>query len=66
MNEMPFYRMEDMSQIDPMVFQPFGAGPRNCIGMRFALIEVKMAIAKIVHKFTFKPAESTPVKAFFL
>nr|XP_039270251.1 cytochrome P450 3A5-like [Styela clava] len=53
-------RMRDMSQIDPMMFQPFGAGPRNCIGLRFALIEVKMALAKILHQFTIKPAENTP------
>ncbi|XP_077969321.1 cytochrome P450 3A21-like [Styela clava] len=53
-------RMRDMSQIDPMVYQPFGAGPRNCIGMRFALMEIKMSLAKLLHKFTFKPAENTP------
>lgn len=55
--------MEDMSQIDPMMYQPFGAGPRNCIGMRFAILEIKLSIAKIVHKFTFEPAEDTPVNS---
>ncbi|XP_077973979.1 cytochrome P450 3A11-like isoform X1 [Styela clava] len=53
-------RMEDMSQIDPMVFQPFGAGPRNCIGLRFAEMEIKMAFCQILHKFKIMPSEDTP------
>nr|XP_039265290.1 cytochrome P450 3A5-like [Styela clava] len=53
-------RMQDMSQIDPMVYQPFGAGPRNCIGMRFALLEIKLSLAKILQNFTIKPTENTP------
>uniref|UniRef100_H2ZPA6 Uncharacterized protein n=1 Tax=Ciona savignyi TaxID=51511 RepID=H2ZPA6_CIOSA len=44
-------RMEDMSKIDPMIYQPFGAGPRNCIGMRFALLEIKITFAKLLLKF---------------
>nr|XP_039269292.1 cytochrome P450 3A16-like [Styela clava] len=52
--------MRDMNQIDPMMFQPFGAGPRNCIGTRFALMEIKMSLAKLLYSFTFKPAENTP------
>jgi len=53
--------MEDMSKIDPMIFQPFGVGPRNCIGMRFALVEVKMAICKILLNFRLDTTEDTPV-----
>ena len=54
-------RFEDMTKIDPIIFQPFGAGPRNCIGMRFALMEIKMAICKTLQNFQLDVADDTPV-----
>jgi cytochrome P450 len=40
----------------------FGAGPRNCVGMRFAMEEMKIAICTMVQKFRFFPVKETPVR----
>lgn len=34
-----------------MAYMPFGGGPRNCIGMRFAIMEAKMAIINTMKRF---------------
>lgn len=34
-------------------FIPFAAGPRNCIGQQFALMEAKIILATLISKFNF-------------
>ncbi|CAG9805404.1 unnamed protein product [Chironomus riparius] len=45
--------------LDRCVFLPFGAGPRICLGMRFALLQSKAALAAIVHNFEISVNEKT-------
>lgn len=40
----------------PYTFLAFGQGPRACIGMRFAMLEMKVAVLEILKCFTFLPS----------
>uniref|UniRef100_A0A8C5RY43 unspecific monooxygenase n=1 Tax=Laticauda laticaudata TaxID=8630 RepID=A0A8C5RY43_LATLA len=55
------FSKENKENIDPYTYLPFGAGPRNCIGMRFALVTMKVAIAVIMQCFSFRVCKETPI-----
>ncbi|KAF7395383.1 hypothetical protein HZH68_009433 [Vespula germanica] len=45
----------------PMSYIPFGDGPRNCIGARFAVYQSKVGLIKILRKFKVETCEKTPI-----
>ncbi|XP_038676349.1 cytochrome P450 3A8-like [Scyliorhinus canicula] len=55
------FSKENREPRDPCIFLPFGMGPRNCIGMRFAQLSIKMALASLLQHLTLVPCEETPI-----
>lgn len=52
---------ENKDQLVPYTFLSFVAGPRNCVGMRFALLEMKLALANILSKYRINKCSNTKV-----
>ncbi|XP_011057396.1 PREDICTED: probable cytochrome P450 6a13 isoform X3 [Acromyrmex echinatior] len=46
-------------------YLPFGEGPRNCIGMRFALLQIKMGIIAFLKDHRVEICEKSPVPIKF-
>ncbi|CAB3239058.1 unnamed protein product [Arctia plantaginis] len=52
---------ENKHNIKPFSYMPFGLGPRNCIGSRFALCEVKVMLYQLLRKIKVSPCEKTTI-----
>ena len=53
------FSKEEKSARSAYAYQAFGQGPRSCIGMRFALLEVKVAVLAVLKEFTFLPGDKS-------
>lgn len=53
-------RFSPEKTINPLVYMPFGLGPRTCIGMRFAQLEVKLMMIKLLRKYDILATTNIP------
>ncbi|KAK8764331.1 hypothetical protein V5799_033060 [Amblyomma americanum] len=60
------FNKENINSIRPYTFLPFGAGPRHCMGKRFAFQLVKTCLLHAVHSVEFVKCPRTKVPLEYL
>ncbi|GLH16596.1 Probable cytochrome P450 4aa1 [Gryllus bimaculatus] len=60
------FGLENNQNKNPFAFVPFSAGSRNCVGQRFAMLEIKSTLSKLLRNFKFLPVRRDMILSYDL
>lgn len=60
------FSAERVAERESTKWLPFGDGPRNCIGLRFGMMQTRIGLSTLLDSFDFSVCEQTPVPLKFL
>ncbi|NP_001166003.1 cytochrome P450 6CK10 [Nasonia vitripennis] len=62
----PFrFTKENIASRQPYTYLPFGDGPRACIGIRFGMLQTKIALIGLLSNYNFSVCEKTSIPVMY-